>query len=67
MSAEVTWQNFTGATVDISRDGSPLPGSPTANDGLYDDNVGVKGGGQTYLYEVCEAGTSNCASATGAF
>jgi len=64
---EVTWQNFTGATVDLSRDGNPLPGSPTANDGLYDDNIGAKGGGQTYLYEVCEAGTSNCASATAAF
>jgi hypothetical protein len=63
---EVSWQNFTGTTVDISRDGDALPGSPTVNDGLHEDNIGVKGGGQ-YLYEVCEVGSSNCASASAIF
>jgi hypothetical protein len=64
---EVSWQNFAGTTVEISRDGSPLSGSPTANDGVHDDNIGVKGGGQTYLYEVCETDTANCASASATF
>jgi hypothetical protein len=64
---ELTWQNFTGSTVAIGRDGSPLPDSPTANDGTLEDNIGVKGSGQTYLYEVCETGTSNCASASASF
>lgn len=64
---ELTWQNFGGATVEISRDGSPLPGSPTVNDGQHEDNIGVKGSGQTYLYEVCETGTANCAGAAASF
>jgi hypothetical protein len=64
---DVTWQNFSGATVEISRDAAPLPGSPTVNDGEYLDDIGVKGGGQTYLYEVCETGTSNCASTSASF
>ncbi len=63
---EVTWQNFSGASVDITRDGAPLPDSPTANDGAHVDNIGAKGGG-VYDYEVCEAGTSNCAGATATF
>ncbi|MCU0989777.1 MAG: hypothetical protein MUE63_09410, partial [Xanthomonadales bacterium] len=64
---QLSWQNFSGATVAISRDGAALPGSPTANDGAHEDNVGIKGSGQTYLYEVCETGTSNCASAAAGF
>jgi hypothetical protein len=64
---ELTWQNFGGATVEISRDGSPLPDSPTVNDGQHEDNIGVKGSGQIYLYEVCEAGTANCAGAAASF
>jgi hypothetical protein len=64
---ELAWQNFTGTGVNISRDGVPLFESPTDNDGLHVDNIGVKGSGQTYLYEVCEAGTSNCAGATANF
>jgi hypothetical protein len=40
---------------------------PTDNDGIHDENLGVKGGGVTYVYEVCETGTSNCASATASF
>lgn len=64
---QLSWQNFSGATVAISRDGAALPGSPTANDGAHEDNIGIKGSGQTYLYEVCETGTSNCASAAAGF
>ncbi len=63
---EVTWLNFAGATVAISRDGNAIQGSPTGNDGSHEDNIGVKGGG-SYIYEVCETGTSNCASASATF
>jgi hypothetical protein len=64
---ELSWSNFSGASVEISRDGNPLADSPTANDGAHVDDIGAKGGGQTYLYQVCEEGTSNCASASAAF
>jgi len=64
---ELTWQNFAGGTVEISRDTASLSGSPFPNSGIYDDNIGAKGGGQTYTYEVCEYGTTNCASATATF
>ncbi len=64
---ELTWENLTGAQVDISRDGLPLPDSPVSNTGSYVDNIGVKGGGVTYDYEVCEAGTNTCATASASF
>jgi len=63
---ELTWENFAGPTVDIARDGELLAGA-SANDGFYVDNIGVKGGGQTYSYVVCETGTANCAGATATF
>lgn len=66
-NVEVTWQNYSGATVEITRDGLLIPDMPTANDGVHVEDLGVKGGGVTYLYEVCETGTSNCASATATF
>ena len=64
---ELTWSNFSGATVDISRDTNPPLGVTVPNNGTYDDDLGVKGGGQTYNYEVCESGTANCASASASF
>lgn len=63
----LSWENFSGPTVEIERDGTPLTDSPTANDGAHDDDLGVKGGGVTYSYTVCETGTSNCAGATAIF
>jgi hypothetical protein len=64
---ELTWQNFAGGTVDISRDGNPPLSATVSNNEIYNDNLGVKGSGQTYNYEVCETGTLNCASATASF
>jgi len=64
---EVHWENYSGATVTISRDEEVIPDMPTENDGFHDENLGVKGGGVTYVYEVCETATDNCASATAAF
>jgi hypothetical protein len=64
---ELTWESLTGAQVDIFRDGLPLPESPVSNTGVYDDNIGAKGGGVTYDYDVCEEGTNTCASASASF
>ncbi|MBT8054136.1 MAG: S8 family serine peptidase [Gammaproteobacteria bacterium] len=64
---EVTWLNFGGDTVEITRDGNPVAESPTVNDGSYEDQIGVKGGGQTYDYTVCETGASTCVSASTGF
>ena len=66
-NVEITWLNFAGATVAINRDGGSVAESPTANDGSFIDNIGVKGSGQTYTYEVCETGTGNCATASVSF
>lgn len=63
---EVMWMNYSGATVNISRNGSVLDESPTANDGSLEDNIGVKGGG-SYTYEVCEEITGACESASATF
>ena len=63
---ELTWQNYSGELVEISRDGLPLEASPVDNSGTHVDNIGAKGGG-SYNYEVCEAGTANCATATASF
>jgi hypothetical protein len=64
---EVTWLNFAGPTVSITRDSNPVAETPTANDGSYEDVIGAKGGGQTYTYEVCETGTAHCVSASTGF
>jgi len=64
---EVTWLNYSSGTVDILRDGNPVAESLAGNNGTHEDNIGVKGGGQTYTYQVCEAGTGTCVSAITGF
>lgn len=64
---DVTWANFTGATVTITRNGIEVDGSPANNDdGPLTNNIGSKGGGQ-YTYEVCETVSSACISADTGF
>jgi hypothetical protein len=64
---DVTWANFTGATVTITRNGIEVDGSPANNDdGSLTDNIGSKGGGQ-YTYDVCETVSSVCISADTGF
>ena len=64
---ELNWENFSGDSVDIYRDDNLIAVSAD-NTGLYDDDIGAKGGGQTYVYEVCEAGhTDVCARDTATF
>jgi hypothetical protein len=62
---DLTWQYFSGDTVDISRNGSTVAVVPTSP-GTYDDNLNVKGSGQ-YNYQVCETETGNCAGVTTGF
>jgi len=57
--ADLTWDGANGANVDVYRDGAPIATTP--NDGAYTDNIGAKGGG-SYVYEVCDAGTSTCSN-----
>jgi len=66
-TVDVSWQNFSSGTVEITRDNVLIPNMPTNNDEFHTDDIGVKGGGVTYTYVVCETGTSNCASATAIF
>lgn len=54
---DLTWSGATTANVDVVRGGAVV--ATTANDGAYTDNIGVKGTG-SYVYQVCEAGTTNC-------
>ncbi|MDX1493688.1 MAG: S8 family serine peptidase, partial [Longimicrobiales bacterium] len=57
--ADLTWSGASGTNVDLYRNGSLL--STTANDGAYTDNIDQRGGG-SYVYQVCEAGTSTCSN-----
>lgn len=55
----LTWEGASSAQVDIYRDGVKI--MTTDNDGLYIDATETKGG-QTFIYQVCEAGTSVCSN-----
>jgi PKD repeat protein len=63
---DLTWQGAGSSQVDIVRDGNTV--ATTANDGFHTDNTGNRGGGSSYTYQVCEAGTSTCSNeATASF
>jgi hypothetical protein len=65
---EVFWSGFQAADVDIRRDGGPTVTVANAEGSWVDETIGAKGGGVTYSYEVCEAGsTTECASASASF
>lgn len=57
-TADLTWSGATSANVDVYRNGSVVV--TTANDEAHTDTTG-KGGG-TYIYKVCESGTSTCSN-----
>jgi subtilisin family serine protease len=62
---DLSWAGASGSSVDVYRDGSKI--ATTANSGAYTDELGVKGSG-SYVYRVCEAGTSTCSgNVTAAF
>lgn len=65
---DVTWENFVGATVTITRNSVEVNGSPADNEvGFLTDNIGSKGGGRQYTYEVCEPLPGICVSANTGF
>ena len=52
--------NWSGASsVDIRRNAEVIESG--VDNGAYTDNIGTRGGG-TYIYQVCEAGTSTCSN-----
>jgi PKD repeat protein len=58
-SVDLTWSNATGTNVDVYRDGNRI--ATTANDGAYNDDIGARGGA-TYVYQVCNEGSSDCSN-----
>lgn len=59
--ADLVWNGGNSAYVDVYRDDFVTALTTTANDGAYTDNIENKGGG-SYVYIVCEAGTSTCSN-----
>ena len=58
--ADLSWTGASSLQVDVYRDGDFVV--TTANDGAYTDDIGARGGG-SYIYRVCEAGsTSTCSN-----
>jgi hypothetical protein len=55
--ADLSWSGATSTSIDIFRNGVSIV--TTTNDGAHTDNIGAKGGG-SYIYKVCEAGTTVC-------
>jgi PKD repeat protein len=58
-TVDLTWSGATSTDVDVYRDGALI--TTTANDGEYTDATNNRGGA-TYVYQVCEAGTSTCSN-----
>jgi PKD repeat protein len=56
---DLTWTGATSAKVDVYRDGELVTTIP--NTGSYTDNIDRRGGG-SYIYQVCEEGTSTCSN-----
>jgi hypothetical protein len=57
--ADLSWGGSGAGSFDIYRDGNLID---TVGGSSYTDNLGVKGGGVTYVYQVCEAGTMTCSN-----
>jgi PKD repeat protein len=56
---DLEWSGATSARVDIRRDGTLI--GTTDNDGAYTDNIDRRGG-QSYIYQICESGSSSCSN-----
>lgn len=59
-TADLSWTGAGSANVDIYRNGSLI--ATVSNSGTYTDNTGNKGGGASYTYQVCEAGSGTCSN-----
>lgn len=63
---DLNWSGASSSQVDIYRNGSLI--ATVSNSGSYTDSTNNRGGGASYTYEVCEAGSSNCSnSATASY
>ncbi len=58
---DLNWSGASGGNVDIYRNDSESPPITTLNDGFYTDEIGKKGE-SSYLYKVCEEGTTDCSN-----
>jgi len=58
-TVDLSWSGAISSQVDIYRDG--IVRARTANDGFHTDSTGGRGQA-TYIYKVCEAGTSTCSN-----
>lgn len=56
---DLTWSGAASTSVDVYRDGVVIV--TTDNDGAHTDATGNRGSA-TYVYQVCEAGTSTCSN-----
>jgi Zn-dependent metalloprotease len=57
---ELTWSGTNATSVDVYRDSALI--ATTSNTGSYTENLGVKGGGDFYDYQVCETGGGDCSN-----
>ena len=57
--ADLSWTGAASTQVDVYRDGVKI--ATTANDGAHTDHLNRNGNG-TYVYAVCEAGSSSCSN-----
>ena len=57
---DLSWTGASGGLVEIHRDGSLL--TTTANDGAYTDATNNRGGGRTYVYQLCETDGGACSN-----
>ena len=55
--ADLTWSGATATSIDVFRDGRRIATVP--NNGAYTDHINARGNA-TYVYRVCNAGTSTC-------
>ena len=58
-TVDLSWSGAAATSVDVYRDGTRI--ATTANDGAYTDAINRKGGG-SYVYRVCDAGTTTCSN-----
>jgi PKD repeat protein len=56
---DVSWSGATSTSVDIYRNGAVV--ATVDNNGAWTHDTGQRGGG-SYIYQVCEAGTSTCSN-----
>lgn len=58
-TVDLTWEGAASDEIDVFRDGEEIATVP--NDGEHTDSTGRRGRA-TYIYQVCEAGTSVCSN-----